>query len=397
MKRSSRVPFIVSTAATALLALWILLLFDAGRPMYGKAFRTGPAEAAYLETRFDVAHPGNPVPRSVETAVEWLRRHQYSEGMWSARCFTQMCDGQVCLGRGLDEHDAGVTALAALAVLESGVERATVEDAAGRALRWLAARQDAEGCVGSRSGKYMVGHAIAVLAFARAYAVLGDPIYKHHAARGVRFLERARNPRRAWRYGIRDGQNDTSVTAWAGAALVACADADVEIDVDPAAFDGIAAWLDEVTGPRDGEVSYMRRGRRNAAVPGGNDGPNEGLAASAAWLRLRLGADRDEINLRRLVWTLPAVNAKTFRDDYTAWYAITRALAEAGDPELWECWSGPAARALVARQRRFNEGCRAGSWDPVDKWGGEGGRVYATAANLLTLSILNKRLIPDEP
>jgi hypothetical protein len=32
-------------------------------------------------------------------------------------------------------------------------------------------------------------------------------------------------------------------------------------------------------------------------------------------------------------------------------------------------------------------GCGEGSWDPVDKWGSEGGRVYATAINVLTLSL----------
>ena len=28
-----------------------------------------------------------------------------------------------------------------------------------------------------------------------------------------------------------------------------------------------------------------------------------------------------------------------------------------------------------------------GSWEPIDRWGGEGGRVYATAINALTLEV----------
>jgi hypothetical protein len=51
---------------------------------------------------------------------------------------------------------------------------------------------------------------------------------------------------------------------------------------------------------------------------------------------------------------------------------------------------------LVGRQRRFNEGCLAGSWDPADKWGAEGGRIYATAANLLTLGIVHRREAPGQ-
>jgi hypothetical protein len=38
----------------------------------------------------------------------------------------------------------------------------------------------------------------------------------------------------------------------------------------------------------------------------------------------------------------------------------------------------------VVRHQR-TDGDERGSWDPVDSWGAEGGRVYATA--LLTLSL----------
>jgi hypothetical protein len=44
--------------------------------------------------------------------------------------------------------------------------------------------------------------------------------------------------------------------------------------------------------------------------------------------------------------------------------------------------------ALVPHQHTGKDGCRNGSWNPeVDRWGFEGGRVYATAINALTLEV----------
>ncbi len=390
-------PFIVSFALAACLSLWGLLERDGRRAAASNPSPPVAAGAAYVDGRADVAHAGDALEVSLQAALSWLARHQYPEGMWSARSYAQMCEGRVCVGRGADEHDVGVTALAALAILDSGRARPRHEDGVRRALAWLAARQDAEGCIGPRSGKYMYGHAIATQAFARAYPVMGEAIYKHHAARGVRFLESARNPGLAWRYGIRDGQNDTSVTAWAGAALLAASAPDVDIAVDPSAFEGIRRWLSEVTGERYGEVSYARRGGGGASVRGVNDHfePNEALTAAALWLRLRMGAPAGSpevrAGLRRLSWDLPVWSDGAGGVDYWAWHAGARALAAAGDDGLWTAWSSRLRRELALHQKRFNEGCASGSWDAVDKWGCEGGRVYATAMNVLTLGLLARR------
>lgn len=397
LRASTRLPFALSAGISALLGLWGLLSLDAPRPPAAAAPAPhGEDDAAFVDGRPDVAHPGSALRHSVAAAVDWLERHQYSEGPWSARSFAQMCEGRVCTGRGDDAHDVGVTALAALAILESGLPRERVARSAPRALAWLASQQDAAGCFGPRAGKSMYGHAIATLAFSRAYAVLGEAIYKHHAARGVRFLEMARNPGQGWRYGVRDGETDTSVTAWAGQALLAASAPEVDVRVEPYALDGIRRWLDEVTCDRTYAVAYMRRGGGGASVRGVNDHfeRNEGLTAMALGLRLGLGDDPSRPELReaaqRLAAGLPVWNADGTSVDFAAWLAGTRALAAYGDPGLWKAWSGRVGRVLASRQRRFNEGCLAGSWDPQDKWGGEGGRVYATAANLLTLGIVHR-------
>ncbi len=161
--------------------------------------------------------------------------------------------------------------------------------------------------------------------------------------------------------------------------------------MDPLAFEGILLWLDGVTGERYYEAAYRRRGGGSACVRGLNDHyeRNEGLTAVAVWLRLRCGAGREEprvrVGARRLSGNLPVWSGNAESVDFCAWYAGTRALAAYGDDSLWDVWSGRVRRLLISHQRKFNEGCGRGSWDPVDKWGFEGGRVYATALNLLTL------------
>ena len=46
-------------------------------------------------------------------------------------------------------------------------------------------------------------------------------------------------------------------------------------------------------------------------------------------------------------------------------------------------------KVAVAHQKR--NGCEAGSWDPNDRWGKIGGRIYATATGALILAATRKK------
>src|SRR6185369_16735226 len=87
-----------------------------------------------------------------------------------------------------------------------------------KGLRWLTEVQDEEGSFSKQEGEFMYDHAIATLAMAEA-AWLSSPFYRGPAQRGIDFLVKAQNPGRAWRYSVRPGDNDTSVTGWAVMAL----------------------------------------------------------------------------------------------------------------------------------------------------------------------------------
>jgi hypothetical protein len=96
--------------------------------------------------------------------------------------------------------------------------------------------------------------------------------------------------------------------------------------------------------------------------------------------RLSNGA---ELLLRnKPVWNTNAI-------DYYYWYYASLALFQYDGPRgpKWSAWNEPMKDALVKNQNVKSSGCRRGSWEPVDRWSCEGGRVYATAINCLTLEV----------
>jgi hypothetical protein len=55
----------------------------------------------------------------------------------------------------------------------------------------------------------------------------------------------------------------------------------------------------------------------------------------------------------------------------------------------WAEWKGALERAALGGQRRDGDACGVrGSWDPIDPWGADGGRVHATALMALCLETL---------
>lgn len=386
-----------------------------------------PPVAAYLG---DFTAPPPPIEhpvtdpdvrRAVLDAGEWLVRHQFPEGCWDAGRFYFGCSGVPCAGRGQAEYETGVTALATLAILRSGAcdfaaasrtggapdlgdggQAGRFTRAAQGGLDDLLRAQDGGGAVGPRGGaRFLYGHALAALAFCEGYRWSGDARYRAAARRALCVLEAARAPCGGWRYAPAGADADTSVTGW---ALDACqAAAGIGLPADPDAARAALGWVDHVTDPLDFRVGYTRRGSAGASLRGVNDhyGANETCTAIGLFIRGLAGetASHPAVlgGIRRLARDLP--RWEPGRIDFYYWYHGTRALAglEAAGGPCRRAWAAAAGRALVAHQvwetdSAFGRGapanCARGSWDPVDKWGAEGGRVYATALNALTLEAL---------
>ena len=71
--------------------------------------------------------------------------------------------------------------------------------------------------------------------------------------------------------------------------------------------------------------------------------------------------------------------------DFYYWHYGTLAMFQVGG-DHWKKWNEAMKTALVDTQRTGTDG-PSGSWDPIDAWGAPGGRVYATAINVLSLEI----------
>jgi hypothetical protein len=253
------------------------------------------------------------------------------------------------------------------------------------------ANQDTEGCIGGRSAsKYMYNHSIAALTMSEAYGMTTSELLKEPAQRAINFLIGAQNPGMAWRYTSRCNDNDTSVTGW---AVMALKSAEISgLQAPGSGYEGAKAWLNQVTGANH-RVGYNAKDTGQVVVEGRNEhfADHDALAAIAVMSRIFMSKNRGDpalkggvdLLLKDLpVWTGPKI-------DFYYWYYASLALFQFDGPSgpSWKAWNENMKNALVANQKRAADGCQNGSWDPIDRWGFEGGRVYATAINALTLEV----------
>jgi len=333
--------------------------------------------------------------QATDLALRWLAAHQSPDGRWNCSGFECMCKRNRCGGAGGPLHDPGVTGLALLAFLGTGETHKTPKfgPVVRAGLKYLKGIQDAEGCFGPRtSGHFVYDHAIAAMAMAEAYGMTRSPLFKASAQPGIDFVHRSQNPYWAWRYGVRPQDNDTSVTGWMVMALKSAKMADLL--VDPAAFEGVRAWLDKVTEPEYGRAGYTQRGNGPSRPQDLMDrfpaDRSESLTAVAVLSRILCGADRNDEYVKKgtdlCLKVLPSWDEAAGTVDHYYWYYGSLAMYQVGG-EPWKRWAATLKKALVDRQHQDPADDRLGSWDPADPWGSEGGRVYATAINALTLEV----------
>lgn len=338
-----------------------------------------------------VAAQDEALRKAVPAAMDWLVRHQEPEGRWSADGFSGRCAKKdkadaVCEGRGMGVHDAGVTGLALLALLATPPPKwnAPHLEAVKKGLGWLAAQQDREGCLGNRAHhSFNYSHAIATKALAEGYEALRVEEWKKSVSDAVQFSLTAQNPYKAWRYGVKPGDNDTSVTAWMVGALAAARSAGVEVPEEPLRW--AASFIGEMTDEETGRTGYTRRGEHPVRPEGILDSfpgkESESLTAAGLHVRLLLGQEpKKNLTIERGIELLmnkpPVWNPAGGRTDFVYWHYATLALAKCGG-KPWKGWRKAVAGAVVPQQ--VKSGCARGSWDPVDPWRDEGGRVAATA------------------
>ena len=82
--------------------------------------------------------------------------------------------------------------------------------------------------------------------------------------------------------------------------------------------------------------------------------------------------------------------------DFYYWYWGSLALHQYDGPggAMWKAWNEDMKNALINYQNKRATGCKAGSWEPVGRWCPEGGRVYGTAINCMTLQVYYRYPLP---
>jgi hypothetical protein len=340
---------------------------------------------------------------AVELGLKWLADHQDVEedGRWDCDDFMKHdpADDR-CDGPGGALYDVGVTGLSILAFLGAGyTDRGSARENkyaknVRQGLRFLMTSQDDEGCFGSRSSQhFMYNTAIATLAMSEAYWMTRNPRYKKPAQEGLNFIARARNPYLAWRYEPRGGENDSSVTGWMVMALKSGKFGG--LDIDPDAFEGARQWIEKMTDPEFGQCGYNQPGGESARPEGLADKypaeKSQSMTAVGMLTRIFLGEDPRTSRMVGLgadlcVERLPTWNPDDGSIDMYYWYYGTLAMFQVGGPR-WTKWNKAMVGSIVKSQRRMNAGSRAGSWDPIGPWGGDGGRVYSTACLVMCLEV----------
>jgi len=331
---------------------------------------------------------------AIALALEWLKNHQSEEGHWACADFSSQCRLNKCPGPGEAAYTPGVTGLATLAFLGAGEthQSGPYKESVQRALKYLKSIQDTDGCFGPRTSmQFQYNHGYAALAMTEAYGLTGARLFKGSAQRGVGFVLKSQNPYLAWRYGVRDGDNDTSVTTVMTMVLKSAQMA--ELEVDATAFKGAVAWMDKMTDPETGRVGYQNRGgppQRTVATRARFPVEHsESLTAMGVLTRVFAGQDPRETAILRKSADLvaskpPRWDPDAGTTDLYYWYFGTLSLSQVGG-DGWKRWKAALRPALLDNQGTREGRDERGSWDPVGPWGSAGGRVAATALTCLIL------------
>jgi tetratricopeptide (TPR) repeat protein len=329
---------------------------------------------------------------SVDLGLAWLAAHQARSGAWELDAYFKACPSDDACGSWRSQtfsvFNPGATGLALLAFLGAGNthREGTHREVVSRALDSLRASQTGEGAFGTTFEGMMYNQGLSTLALAELYAMTLDEAVGSAAQRGVDFLERAQQAGGGWDYGpAPTGRNDTSITGWQVMALKSAQSAGLRVSPD-VILRAVGHFVRQ--GKPSGDTVYADRepftGRMGA-----------GMAAVGLSSRIFLGwpsgAPAVARGAQRCLATPPVWKGwekDPFQGPYT-WYYATLGLYQAGG-ESWTRWNPVMRDFLVSHQA--SAGHAAGSWEPDSRFGAVGGRVCATALNVLTLEVYYRYL-----
>lgn len=393
---------------------------------------------------------------AVERSLRWMAANQSLNGRWDAEDFGagQVGRDENDVDREFagKEADTGLTALVMLSFLGAGYthEEGRYAVEVDRALDWLISQQAADGNLCGNAEKFarLYCHAMATYSLAEAYGmqkevVLGpivDPealrfamdsgelaathlssaatsqnilsvIAQNGAARSMQAHQIAYSIRRVddlrlraalakavaftisqqdpkgggWRY-KQWQEGDVSMLGWQLMSLKSAEIAGVNIP-EPVRT-RMKSFVETV---RQGKSGGLFGYRRNILSSGRNSEPvSATMTAEALFCQQMLGYPRDSAASTESIAYLMRNPPRLSDMNFYYWYYGTLAMYQHGG-KPWQDWNTSLRDMLVELQ--VQSGPMSGTWDPQDKWGRYGGRLYSTALATLTLEVYY-RLLP---
>jgi hypothetical protein len=317
----------------------------------------------------------------VAAALNWLARHQNSDGSWSLSDYRRSCKDATCAGPGQAGSESGATALGLLPFLAAGQTqnvkgpyRSTVLNG----LRWLM-KQQKDGDLAPTAPSKMYSHGLATIALCEAYGLTRDRVIGNKAQQAILFIQAAQHPAGGWRYSPGEA-GDTSVVGWQVMALKSAQMAGLSVNSET--LRRAQQFLKSVSKGNGGQFAYQAES--GTAPP---------MTAVGLLCMQYLGTRRTDPIMSEgmgiLVGNMPDING---RNTYY-WYYATQVMHNMPGYE-WDKWNRQTRKVLIESQCR--EGCATGSWDPnkpsKDVWGDAGGRLMMTSLSALTLEVYYRYL-----
>ncbi|KAA0209560.1 hypothetical protein EDM80_14770 [bacterium] len=355
-----------------------------------------------LPARAELARRSEHWPR-MEAAFAWLADHQNADGSWTGSGFLEASKRKGArithnaeYGRpGEADADLGaanpvaLTSLCILAFTASGQgpRHGPYASTVRKAMLFVRKAQGNHGgFAGDEQFAPFFGQALATLAMAELYALSGDIHLRQSAQAALDFTLQRRIPFSGW--GPAPGVQQPSLfeTCMHAFAFLGAQQCGIGFEC-PRTWEGVAKaleWLARQPKSKPAENAEFEELPLGLAL--------QALARMASddpkW---RPGSESLAALLKPVQANTPAWRGSKL--DYLYWSFGALALWQATGPAS-ERWLKATYKILLETQRGFRQGevqssarllDEHGSWDANDKWSGQGGRVYSTAINLLTL------------
>lgn len=309
--------------------------------------------------------PAESRQKAWQLALDWLKQSQEPNGGWDSRKWG---------GRG--EFDVALSGLALLVLVEETPETGELTPAARKAVEYLRRSQNPDGAFGPNGEGRMYNHGITTVALLRAERQGPNPEVDKNIDAALAYICRTQTREGGWGYTRRAGlPPNTSVSAWQLRALALGRESGRGYPNH-----NLQRGLLWLSGLMDDQGSFGYRKAGDAPTGGATLTAMGAYCVYTAGFTAALAEDADA----RLRSALAAAAARSrVRDDFYRDYFLASAMEAAGGPGLNE--SLGTLRNGLAEQAFREADDRRGSWEPADRWGSAGGRIYSTSMAALSL------------